>query len=500
MRRKALLPLIGLAICLAAALVFLPQGAAGSKPPVHGTAQFTSGPLELNASLTRSKIAVGSDGRFSLALTFFAPDRRPDDRPDFVPADKFVDLVVVLDRSGSMRGDKITDARNALALLVDALGPGDRLGLVSYSDGVQVHTPPILVTQDNRRVLHRAIANIGAGGNTNLGAGLRTGLEQLRQATFLDDDMPLFRHEDCSGCPPLSGERIRRLILVSDGLANRGVTDPGSLANMARSAALNGWSVSAVGVGLDFNEHLMTCLADAGGGTYHYLQEPQAFADLFLKELHTARRIAATAISIDLYLPRGMSLEEASGYEITRNGGETTILIGDIAAGSTRTIHLTMRAEAREEAEYLLDSLAVSYVQENETRSQKLEAPLRLAAVESEVEASMSYAPAAWERKVLHEDYGRLKEEVARAVSAGNKDDALAAIDEYRRETTAENSLVGSDRVQENLDADVAALEDSVEESFSGPEPEQAVRQKAAAKRIQHEGYMDRRDKSATGY
>ncbi len=499
MRQKTLLPLIGLAVCLAAALVFLPQGVAGSKSDVGEAAPFTPGPLELEASLTRSKVAVGSDGRFSLALTFFAPEQYPDDKPGTARLDKPVDLVFVLDRSGSMRGDKITDARNALALLVDSLGPRDRLGLVSYADGVQVHIPPIQVTPDNRRILRRAIANISASGNTNLGAGLHTGLEQLRQAALLEDEK-LQRYDDrCMECPP-SQDRTRRLILVSDGLANRGVTDPGSLAAMAHSVTRNGWSVSAVGVGLDFNEYLMTRLADAGGGTYHYLQEPQAFADLFMDELHAARHIAATSMSIDCFLPRGVSLEEASGYEITRSGDKTSVLVGEIMAGATRTIHLTMRADTSEQAEYVLDSLALSYMQENETRSQKLAAPLRIAAVENEAEANMSYAPAAWERKVLSEDYGKLKENVARAVSAGNKDEALAAIEEYRQEKAAENSLVGSDKVQENLDADVTELEDSVTESFSGPEPEQATKQKAAAKRIQHEGYVERRDKSATGY
>ncbi|MFW5733959.1 MAG: vWA domain-containing protein [Oceanidesulfovibrio sp.] len=496
MRQKTLLPLIGFSVILAAALVFLPQGAAGGKPRIEAANPFTDGPLEVKASLTRNKVAVGSDGRFSLALTFFAPNHYPDDGPE--RTEKSVDLVVVLDRSGSMRGDKISDARNALALLLDSLGPRDRLGLVSYADGVQVHTPPIQATPGNRTLLRRAVSRISPGGNTNLGAGLRTGLEQLRQAALLEDESILPYDDDCRVCPDRESDRTRKLIVVSDGLANRGTTDPRTLAGMAHRAAQRGWTVSAVGVGLDFNEYLMTCLADAGGGTYHYLQEPQAFADLFIEELHAARRIAATAMSIELLLPRGVTLEEASGYEITRTGDTTSLLVGDLTAGATRTIHLTMRADTREEAEYVLESLAVSYRQENETKSQKLAEPLRVAAVENKVEADMSYAPQTWERKVLREDYGRLKEEVAQAVSAGDKDEALAAIEEYRQEKSAENELIGSARVRENIGADVSELEASVSESFSGSPSEQARKQKATAKRIQHEGYMERRDKSAT--
>ncbi|QJT10657.1 VWA domain-containing protein [Oceanidesulfovibrio marinus] len=495
MRRKTLLLIILFVVCFTAALAFGPGATASGSSAVNTPdASFTEGPLELGASLTRSKVAVGSDGRFSLALTFFAPDTYPDDRP--APVEKPVDLVVVLDRSGSMRGAKITDARNALALLVDTLSPRDRLGLVSYADGVQVHTPPIQVTAGNRSLLQQAVMRIVAGGNTNLGSGLRTGLEQLRQVAMLDDDAPI-SFDDCRGCPPHPSGRTRRVILISDGLANRGVTDPGALAGMARRAAMQGWSVSAVGVGLDFNEYLMTCLADAGGGTYHFLEEPQAFADLFMEELHAARRIAATSMSIDIRLPRGVSLEEASGYEITRSGDGASLLVGDITAGSSRTIHLTLRADTRKAAEYVLDSLAVSYMQENATMNQTLASPLRIAAVADESEAEASYAPAAWERKVLREDYGKLKETVARAVSDGDKDEAMEAIKNYRQKTAQQNQAVGSDKVQENLDSEVSELESSVEESFSGSATEQMAKQKEAGKRIQYEGYMDRRDKSA---
>ncbi|TVM25660.1 VWA domain-containing protein, partial [Oceanidesulfovibrio marinus] len=152
-------------------------------------ASFTEGPLELGASLTRIKVAVGSDRRFSLALTFFAPDTYPDDRP--APVEKPVDLVVGLDRSGSMRGAKINDARKALALLVDTLSPRDRLGLVSYADGLQVHTPPIQSTAVNRSRRQQAVLRIVAGGNNNLGSCLRNYLSQLRKVAMLADDAPL---------------------------------------------------------------------------------------------------------------------------------------------------------------------------------------------------------------------------------------------------------------------------------------------------------------------
>ena len=130
------------------------------------------------------------------------------------------------------------------------------------------------MTDDSRRELAALVAGIQPGGGTNLGGGLEAGLSLFAARSMADHH--------------------RKLLLISDGLANHGVTDPHALGRMAAAGLSRDWVVSTVGVGNDFNEHLMTTLADYGGGTYTYMEDPAAFAAVFQQEY---RHAAATAAS-----------------------------------------------------------------------------------------------------------------------------------------------------------------------------------------------------------
>ena len=116
---------------------------------------------------------MDSDGIVTLALTLPAPENDLSDNA----ATPGVDLVVVLDRSGSMNGRKITDARRAVQRLMEALSPKDRLGLVTYGNAPQTLTGLLPMTESNRRELAAVISGIQPGGGTNLGGGLEAGLE-----------------------------------------------------------------------------------------------------------------------------------------------------------------------------------------------------------------------------------------------------------------------------------------------------------------------------------
>ncbi len=471
---------------------------AASPAAVH--ARFERGPLELSAELTRSKLAAGGDGGFVLALTLTAPAAPTDvaspitdDTAELLPTPPHgVDFMVVLDRSGSMRGLKLQDAQAALGLLIRHLAPHDRLGLVSYADGVASHSIPLHATPSNKRLLTRMVHGVVAGGNTNLGAGLDVGLQLLGR--FTPGEAPPC-HGDCPESFP-SPRRSAKLLLVSDGLANRGVTDPHMLAAMAQSAAASGVAVTAVGVGLDFDERLMTRLADAGGGGYYFIQEPQAFADLFLHELQRTRRIAAHGVTIELTLPPRVTLRDAAGYTIRQEGSTYSFLAGELAAGEKRTLHLALEASTAEEARFALDKLAVRYDHDGAVRTQNLTTPLAMAVVKDAAEATASIKRDAWERKVLQEDYGRLREDVAEAVAAGDEGAARAKIEAYRQQTAAQNQAVGSAAVNRNLEEDVTELEDALGAAFApAPAAEAEVLRKQTSKTLQYEGYQSRRAK-----
>ena len=114
-------------------------------------------------------------------------------------------MVIVLDRSGSMNGPKINDARQAVLNLLSGLSARDRFALIAYSDHVQQITGLKPVTADHAKQLQVLVPGINAGGGTNLGAGLQAGINLILSA-------------------PANGN-ARKLILISDGLANKGIAD-----------------------------------------------------------------------------------------------------------------------------------------------------------------------------------------------------------------------------------------------------------------------------------
>ncbi len=145
--------------------------------PIENTAK--SKVVTLTGSLTQNKIYTGGDGNVSLSLTLAAADVFQPEKKDT----RHADMVVVLDRSGSMDGKKIADAKKAIDNLLACLSQKDRIALISYSDGVQLHSELVPVTGTERDRLSSTVRQIYAGGGTNLGAGLQQGINTLLSAS-----------------------------------------------------------------------------------------------------------------------------------------------------------------------------------------------------------------------------------------------------------------------------------------------------------------------------
>ncbi len=176
-----------------------------------GPTSGAQGAPTVDAHLVQDKVLRGSDGIVTLAVTLTAPEanfRETDAR-------HAVDLVVVIDRSGSMKGRKITDARRAVQRLMDTLSPQDRLALVAYSNTAESVSGLLPMTASSRRELAAAISGIQPGGGTNLGGGLAAGLDLLsehragRSSPQVDSDFRWSgqpRHYRSAGSGPHGGQ------------------------------------------------------------------------------------------------------------------------------------------------------------------------------------------------------------------------------------------------------------------------------------------------------
>lgn len=228
-----------------------------------------------------------------------------------------INLAVVLDRSGSMADEgKIEYAKKAVRSLMDQLQEGDYFSFVIYDDIVQVLRQSQRVRE--RRELVDLLDEVYPRGATNLGGGLIAGLEQVE------------RHRD--------REFLNRVILLSDGLANRGITDPYELRRITQGYRAKSISVTTMGVGLDYNENLMTGLSRSGGGNYYFIESPNSLATIFRKELRSLGSIVAQNASIELTLAQGVHVRDVVGCEQQRDGKHVTIPIGDLYSGEHRQV------------------------------------------------------------------------------------------------------------------------------------------------------------------
>ena len=273
--------------------------------------------IRVRGHLSNGYFAASAPGQLAALFDLQAAQTPAGPRPDMAVA-------LVIDRSGSMAGEKIRQARRAAKMLVSRLGPEDQIAIVTYSSDYAVDLP-LMPVDGQRNRINRVIDEILDGGGTNLSGGMQAGLRTLRRA---------------------DARVARRLILLSDGNANQGLTDPTAIAEIAADARRAGVTISTLGVGVDFNEDLMTLVAQSAGGGYYYARNGAAIADAFATELNGLQALAARQVELSLELPKGVSVAEVFGYRTEVRGGRTVIPVGDMASGEKRRVMLTLKVDA----------------------------------------------------------------------------------------------------------------------------------------------------------
>ncbi len=285
--------------------------------PVPGT---TPGSLSLTGRLSHPYLVPGTSDVFA-TLEVTAVDVPGSSRAP-------VNLAVVIDRSGSMSGAKIENARRAASRLVDLLDEHDRLSVVHYGTDVSA-MGGVFATPENKLKLKRYIANIVDEGGTNIGDGLAVGARHIERA--------------------MTDFRVNRLLLLSDGQPTVGITTAQGLAAVVRRIRDQGVSVTSLGVGSDFNEDLMQRLADVGGGSYGFISDAAAMTALFQKDLEQAGTMVARAAALTFTLPPGVRFVEVYGRPVSQVGNTVSITLPDFSARQVEklVVHLTASPSVR---------------------------------------------------------------------------------------------------------------------------------------------------------
>ncbi|MFY0574480.1 vWA domain-containing protein [Cystobacter fuscus] len=252
-----------------------------------------------------------------------------------------VNLALVIDRSTSMRGYKLQQARQAARQLVSLLREDDWLAIVHYGSDVR-GLGGLPATPANRERMLQFIDDIWDDGGTNISAGLQEGRAQVRASR-------------CTGC-------VERIILLSDGQPTEGLTEDEQLSTLVRDIRTGGITVSAIGVGTDFNEDLMQGFAELGAGAYGFLEDAAQLGTLFQKDLKQASTSVARDVALSFTLPQGVRLEEMLGYRFQQEGRRVTVRLPDFSSGQTeRVVARLIVEDAREDSPVHVTELALSF-------------------------------------------------------------------------------------------------------------------------------------------
>ncbi|MGE3229202.1 MAG: VWA domain-containing protein [Hyphomicrobium sp.] len=275
--------------------------------------------VKLGAELGHSVIArKGGDKVYlRLSLKTLAGAKRSDRAP--------INVAVVIDRSGSMSGERLAAAKKGAHAALDRLGSDDIVSLVSYNHEVDVPYPAAKVGSARDRI-EGAIDDLYAAGTTALYAGVKEGGEQVKA----------FR----------SDMQVNRVVLLSDGLANVGPSSPSDLAELGRGLAAKGISVSTIGLGLEYNEDLMQRLAASSDGNHVFVERPSDLAEIFDREFGDALSIAAQDIIIQIECKAGFTAKRVLGREAEISGGRVKLTLNQLPADTERYVVVELEVPA----------------------------------------------------------------------------------------------------------------------------------------------------------
>lgn len=227
-----------------------------------------------------------------------------------------IDLAFVIDRSGSMSGRPIELARQAVSQAVGMLDRRDRAALVVFDDHIDVLHRLAEVDIRQRNELRSVLARVDARGSTDLCGGWLNGCRELA------------RYDS-----PAARDRVRRAIVLTDGLANQGETSISAFTRHASELRQCGITTTALGMGHNFDEGLLSAMAEAGGGNFAYIESASQLARTFERELDRLTSLTATQLELRLRLPEGLHGHLLNPFPVTRTGHQFDIDIDDLSGG-----------------------------------------------------------------------------------------------------------------------------------------------------------------------
>ena len=224
---------------------------------------------------------------------------------------------LVIDTSGSMAGERVKQAQEASRRWVQRALNGDLVTVIGFSEHARELVPRTRLDDGNRSDVIAKLAGIQPAGDTCLSCGVERGLASVADP-----------------------ERIQRVVVLSDGLANVGIRDVSGARLIAATCRDRGISVSTIGLGTGYNEKVLSALAFDSNGLHHFVQDARDLPQVFEREEATLRATVASDVRAEIHLANGVKLVQVLDRKFRHTGQTVTVEVGPIAAGASRTVLL----------------------------------------------------------------------------------------------------------------------------------------------------------------
>jgi Ca-activated chloride channel family protein len=299
-------------------------------------AHFTAGQtLTLDGRLGHATIAKTGRGETFLLASVTGKDASGFTAPP-------LNLAIVVDRSGSMKNDRIANALAAATGMVERMRDGDSVTVVSFDTDATVVVPPTIASAATRASIEAGIRSIRLGGDTCISCGLEEGMRQLDRSA-------------------LGGDRVNRMILLSDGATNHGVRDLPGLRGMASRMSGRGVTISTIGVDVDFDEKVMSAVAAETNGQHYFVENPRGLPAIFSQEFDDLLASVANDAEVAIDLAPGVEVDEVFDRTFRREGARIIVPFGTFSAKQEKTVLVKLRVPADKEGALDIADVKLTY-------------------------------------------------------------------------------------------------------------------------------------------
>ncbi len=282
--------------------------------------EFTSGgTLMLSGRLGHPTLAAGRDTETFVFLDVKAQNEVA------TGSTAPVNLAIVLDRSGSMQGQRMENALAAASGMIRRLRDGDTVSVVGYNTQTQVFLPPTRMDAGNRDAALGALRGIDAQGNTCVSCGIETAMDLLAKG---------------------EGGAVQRILLLSDGEANTGVRDVDGFRRLGDRARGMETAVSSIGVDVDYNERVLFALSQSSNGRHYFVDDPSGLPRIFDDELQSLVTTVAGSATVEIDVAPGVTVQQVFDRSFEQRGDRVTVPFGAFAAADEKTVLLRLRVPA----------------------------------------------------------------------------------------------------------------------------------------------------------